>query len=376
MKNFEKYTLLFTILFSLQFQVFSQVNGKECSAKMRKLAGPRVDSTLLNMRKSQLRISANSTYMIKLFVVIFADDDGSNVAASSDDVRRQIENMSDFYRPHNICFVLGGTQVSTNTDHNNHNVDSEEDEVSVYRRTGFVTILVHNTLRTDDDPTLNGSAYAIPNNYLSIVGSAIASTTNLSTLAHEMGHCFGLFHTFETHPGDPLHGKENVLRFGDCRDCEEDGDYLCDTNADLELGNDDVDATDCRYIGGLNFDDCGPEALLYETQNIMAYGRRSCRNHFSNGQGARARDFIVSDGDLSEALAVENLVQSLPRFYDDGLHMYTARNSVTFDLGYEATGTARISISADEIIMKPGVEFRPTAGVGYAILRPNTFCNN
>lgn len=376
MKKYFKIILLFSIFGGLQYPLFSQVKTPECSTKMRKLAGPRVDNNLLNLKKSQLKISANSAYMIKLFVVIFADDDGSNVAASSEDVRRQIENMSNFYRPHNICFVLGGTQVSTNTDHNNHNVDSEEDEVAVYRRTGFVTILVHNALRSDDDPTLNGSAYAIPNNYLSIVGSAIASETNISTLAHEMGHCFGLFHTFETHPWDPLHGKENVLRSGDCRDCEEDGDYLCDTNADLELGSDDVDPDDCRYIGGLNFDECGPEAYLYETQNIMAYGRRSCRNHFSNGQGARARDFIVSEDDLSAALAVENLVQTLPLLYDDDLHMYTARNSVTFHLGYQSTGTARISISADEIIMMPGVEFKPTANVGYAILRPNTFCNN
>lgn len=341
---------------------------RECGEKIRKLAGRRVDSTLLKTRKAQMRIGANEAYMIKLFVVIFANDDGSNVAASSEDVRRQIENMARFYQPHNICFVLGGTQQSNNTDHNNHNAETEEDEVAVYRRTGYITILVHANL-VDNDGSLNGSAYGIPNNYLSIVGSAVADTANISTMAHEMGHCFGLYHTFET--GNDV---ENVLRFGECRDCEDDGDYLCDTNADLELERNDVDPDDCRYTGGLKFDECGPEAYLFETENIMAYGRRPCRNHFTNGQGGRARDFIVSESDLSAALAVENLQILLPVSISNGLHMYTARSTVTFNTNFTSSNTARISISANEIIIKPGTEFKPTANSGYAILRVNPFC--
>lgn len=229
--------------------------------------------------------------------------------------------------------------------------------------------MVHASL-FNNEGTLNGSAYGIPNNYLSIVGSAVADTANISTMAHEMGHCFGLYHTFET-----ANGVENVLRFGDCRDCEGDGDYLCDTNADLELSADDIDPDDCSYIGGLELDECGPESYLFEIENIMAYGRRPCRNHFTNGQGGRARDFIVSESDLSAALAVQNLQVFSPENLTNGLHMYTARSAVTFNTIFTSTNTARISVSANEIIIMPGTEFKPTEGVGYAILRPNTFCD-
>jgi hypothetical protein len=370
MKKYFKNILLFSVFLFLQYPLFSQVKTRNCSTKMRKTAPARVDSTILKLRKSQLRLAANETYMIKLFVVIFADDDGSNRAADVDDVRRQIEFMTDYYRPHNICFLLAGTQQSNNTDHNSQFKDTEEDEVAVYRRTGYITILVHANLINEDNESIGGTAYGIPNNYLSIRGNTLTGTTFNSTLSHEIGHNLGLYHTFET-----VNGEEHVPRTGDCKNCEDNGDYLCDTQADALLETNEVDATNCNYIGSANRTNCVNQEFPYETENIMAYGRVSCHNHFTNGQGARMRDFLVSEADLSAALAVENLVQSFPRFYDDGLHMYGARNSVTFDLGYEATGTARISISANEIIMKPGVEFRPTAGVGYAILRPNTFCD-
>ncbi len=366
-------TIIFlTIIISfLGSPIFSQEKiSKTCTNKMRKLAGSKLDQNILNIKKQQLRIGANEAYMIKLFVVIFADDDGNNAAAGVDDVRRQIEFMTDYYRPHNICFVLAGTQQSNNTDHNSQFKDSEEDEVAVYRRTGYLTILVHSNLFNEDNESIGGTAYGIPNNYLSIRGNTLTGTTFNSTLSHEIGHCFGLYHTFET-----SNGEEHVPRSGDCKNCNDSGDLLCDTQADAELETNEVDASTCNYIGSANRTNCVNQKFPYETENIMAYGRVSCHNHFSLGQGERMRDFIVSDDNLSAALAVENLVQSLPRFYDDGLHMYAARNSVTFDLGFEATATARISISANEIIMMPGVEFKPTANVGYAILRINTFCD-
>lgn len=72
------------------------------------------------------------------------------------------------------------------------------------------------------------------------------STTNLSTTAHEMGHCLGLYHTFQG-------GDENVARSGNCANCTTTGDGLCDTEADPHSDSYDtgnvIDTITCNYFG-------------------------------------------------------------------------------------------------------------------------------
>lgn len=352
-----KKIFLLLFLFTAGYAATAQ---RDCTKKMRKLAG-KIDSAQLHQRPQ------GGAYMLKLFVVIFANNDGSDVAATQADVRRQITNMANFYAPHNICFSLGAIQQVNNTTLNGMDADDEESLLDPYIRTGYITIFVHNSL-FDDEGTLNGIAYGIPNYYLSIVGSAVADTNNISTLAHEMGHCFGLYHTFED-----AFGEENVARSGDCKDCEDDGDYLCDTRADRDPISGTFISNDCTYTGSRR-DECG-SILQMELENIMTYGRRSCRNHFSNGQGGRARSYIVSDTELDDATAGDNVSIFLSFTYDEDYKIYLAKNTVTFQASnYVATGSAKVSASANAIVVKPGTQFRPTVNSGYAVLRVNPYC--
>jgi hypothetical protein len=339
---------------------------RECTKKMRKTAR-KLDTVQVNEKLRTLGISAGTPHMIKLFVVIFANSDGSNIAASQADVRRQITNMANFYAPHDICFALGAIQQVNNTELNSMDADNDEGLLSPYIRTGYITIFVHNSL-FNSDGSLNGNAYGIPNYYLSIVGSAVAGTANISTMAHEMGHCFGLYHTFED-----AFGEENVARSGGCKDCEDDGDYLCDTQADRDPVSDAFISNDCTYTGSRR-DDCG-SILLMELQNIMTYGRRSCRDHFTSGQGNRARSSIVSDAELTDATAGDNFTIFLSFTYNDDYKIYQAKNTVTFQASnYVATGTAKVNASARAIVVKAGTQFKPTANNGYAVLRVNPYC--
>ena len=59
----------------------------------------------------------------------------------------------------------------------------------------------------------------------------VSSPNDIVTMAHEVGHALGLFHTFEPHSGDPLHDTKSVERNknASCWDCDVDGDYVCDT---------------------------------------------------------------------------------------------------------------------------------------------------
>ena len=138
------------------------------------------------------------------------------------------------------------------------------DRLISYTRPYYLTIFIHTEL-VDASGDLNGIAYAIPNTYLSVVDDAILSTTNTSTLAHEMGHCFGLYHTFEGQ-----FGAENPARTGSCANCDTKGDYLCDTEADRNTSETSI-STSCLYTGTLK-SSCDQMPFVMEPRNIMTYG--------------------------------------------------------------------------------------------------------
>jgi hypothetical protein len=64
------------------------------------------------------------------------------------------------------------------------------------------------------------------------------NTVNLmkKTICHELGHFFGLYHTFETKFGAELVNGSN---------CKTTGDLICDTEADIQTPN----ITNCQYAG-------------------------------------------------------------------------------------------------------------------------------
>jgi hypothetical protein len=92
---------------------------------------------------------------------------------------------------------------------------------------------------------------------------------NGTTLSHEIGHYFSLYHTHEDNFGDEYANGTN---------CQTAGDLLCDTPADPKLSSSIVN-TNCHYTGT----DADPLGMQYapDVNNLMAYGRKSCREYFS-----------------------------------------------------------------------------------------------
>ncbi|MEO6731534.1 MAG: hypothetical protein ABIN01_09975 [Ferruginibacter sp.] len=309
-------------------------------------------------------------YLIKIYVTVFANNDGSNVAASDTAIMRQITHMKNFYAAHNICFILAGIQHINSTDLNDHNTDTEGFELALLLVGGSMNIFVHQTLK-DNSGALNGSAYTIPNYILSIAGSAISSTTNLSTLSHEMGHDFGLYHTFETwddNMGNPTKA-ENVSRNVPCTNCALNGDLLCDTEADRDEG---VDGN-CNYTGTMR-DSCGVR-FAPNTNNIMTYGNRVCRNFFTAQQGSRARAIIETTPEINTTIAPDNVSISQVQLYNTGRHFIIARNQINITVNsFQVTGTANVNINGQSVLLRPGVRFTPSVGGG-TFIRANTLCN-
>lgn len=133
--------------------------------------------------------------------------------------------------------------------------------------------------------------WKLPVDYIVIANSC---ADNNSTLVHELGHYYGLYHTHETFGGMQ---PESVTRNNadGCWDCETDGDILCDTPADPNLTSTANNFPDCGYTGS-GTDECG---VSYNPaiDNIMSYADKRCRTVFSPQQLARME--VYRDGDRS-----------------------------------------------------------------------------
>ncbi|MCB0553063.1 MAG: hypothetical protein KDD02_05880, partial [Phaeodactylibacter sp.] len=98
--------------------------------------------------------------------------------------------------------------------------------------------------------------------------------TNTSTLAHEIGHYFDLYHTHETTFG---------IECPDGSNCATAGDRICDTPADPDVSG-NVNGS-CVYTGGQTA--CGGQAYMPDAQNLMSYSNKTCRIYFSAEQNAK-----------------------------------------------------------------------------------------
>ena len=131
------------------------------------------------------------------------------------------------------------------------------------------------------NPLINGYwAYTYQNGSTNFIGIRNELAPNGSTATHEMGHFFGLLHTFQGYSSPPNTSMELVTRDSG-KNCETAGDCLCDTPADPYIGANEVN-TNCIYVGTAR--DANNELYVPDVSNFMAYSRHSCRNNFSDGQ--------------------------------------------------------------------------------------------
>src|SRR5690606_12452952 len=137
----------------------------------------------------------------------------------------------------------------------------------------YYNIYVVNNISDD----VYGFAY-FPGTSLDIDGSFMRSVlvgTNNTTFAHEMGHAFGLYHTFQ-----------GASSLDDCppteTDCTLQGDQVCDTEIIKNLNS----FSYYNYPDNNTINPCTGVNYQGTQYNIMGYG--AIRNRFSPGQRERA----------------------------------------------------------------------------------------
>ena len=105
------------------------------------------------------------------------------------------------------------------------------------------------------------------------------------TFTHEVGHFFGLLHTFENGNSANVADRELVLR----SNCLTTGDLVCDTPADPSE-RPGASAPECAYAGGLT--DAQGNAYTPPVRNAMSY--YFCGNQLTPGQLSRMDAFRLT----------------------------------------------------------------------------------
>jgi hypothetical protein len=151
-----------------------------------------------------------------------------------------------------------------------------------------INIYVAETVRSSGGGSVCGFAY-FPGSFYDLIVMNQRCFTNGSTLSHEVGHYFGLYHT---------HGKFNcgslTDELVDGSNCATAGDDICDTPADPNLLGPDCDGylvdSDCNYTGsGM---DANGQLFAPDVRNLMSYAPKRCRNRLSPGQFDRVQFFL------------------------------------------------------------------------------------
>lgn len=193
----------------------------------------------------------------------------SNLTISQ--IRNELDSVNHFYSNANMFFYeCSSPEIIYDDSLYNYEYNTEESILlSQHYTNDVINVYFANTASVNGTVVCGYSQFPPSDDY-AVIGSACA--TNGSTLAHELGHYFGLFHT---------HGDISQGELVDGSNCSSDGDLICDTPADPVLNSGNVN-TSCVYTGTAV--DANFMAYTPDVTNIMSYSRKVCRNSFSAEQ--------------------------------------------------------------------------------------------
>lgn len=282
-----KLSLVF--IFMLSFSSMAQ-EKLPCGTKPTQKQIDRINQRMRERPSSRVLAAAASNVAISAHILRRSDGTGGLGEADFNDA---ISTLNGFYANANLkFFILGGIHYIDDNRYFDFDSDDESALGGSNDVENTINIYFANSVVSGEDP-LCGYAYFSggPNRIVMDNGC----TVNGSTLAHEVGHFFDLYHT---------HGKTNTGTTDELVDgsnCATAGDNICDTPADPQLTS-VVDA-DCNYTGTAV--DANDDEFAPDTGNIMSYSRKSCRMHFSAGQYSNIANTYASERNylVSKSLA-------------------------------------------------------------------------
>ncbi|MFT5858037.1 MAG: PKD repeat protein [Flavobacteriaceae bacterium] len=215
-----------------------------------------------------------TTFYVPVQIHILRNDAGAG-GISEADCLRAFDRLNDYYINASVHFYQVES-INYVDDDNYFDYDKSQmnDLDADHGVTDVMNIYIANTVYSSGSAICGHAQFP---GGLDFVMQSTSCMKNGSTLAHEVGHYMGLYHTHETSFGDES---------ADGSDCAVDGDLLCDTPADPRLnGSTNFSGAGCNYYG-TDTDENGDQ---YDpaVSNALSYASKECRVDFSEDQTER-----------------------------------------------------------------------------------------
>lgn len=258
---------------------------------------------------------AFKTYKFRVSFHIVRNSDGSGTVPST--IQTVIDKLNNSYSGTNISFTATGVDYINDDGLNQISASRASFKKLFARKHNAKAINVY--ILTDGSHLggIVGAADSIPSNSLLVRASHCAK----GTIAHEVGHCIGLYHThhgtyfWESGTPELVNGSNSAVA----------GDFIVDTPADPN----EWDKENGVYNGG-DLTDANGDKYNPSPTNFMSYNKDACRTEFTRGQIESVYKCISNTRSLQSACTISSASISGPDLLNS-----TATYSVDIPDGYD-----------------------------------------
>jgi hypothetical protein len=278
---------LFLVLFVFLFPycAIGQINCISPSQSLEDEA--RNQKLILNFKSKMANNRLNGTQGTITFlpIKIHVVSDNGNVGASTPtNINKAFASLNKHFAKTDLQFFLCGSVNTINSaTYFNFNISQESGLCDPNDVNNAINVYIVNNITYTSGSNVTGYAY-FPSSDKRYNRIVLKNTflTDDKTFAHEMGHFFSLYHTFQNNNDADISKRELVGR----SNCTTAGDLVCDTPAD-PYALSGATMNGCLYTGAIT--DANGVQFSPLTNNLMGY-YIGCGNTMTTGQNQRVLD--------------------------------------------------------------------------------------